>query len=60
MEFPKDHCFGPRLFYIYVNDLPTSVPSAEVHMYADSTFVVGDNVDEFIQKVNEASFQMND
>ena len=53
--------FGPRLFSIYVNNLPTSVSSAEVHIYVDDTtvFVVGDSVDEVLQKLREASFQMN-
>ena len=52
---------GPRLFSIDVNDLPTSVPSAEVHMYVDDTtaFVVGDCVDEVIQKLNKAAFKIN-
>ena len=58
---PQGSLFGTRLFSIYVNDLSTSVSSAEVHMYADDTtaFVVVDSVDEVVQKLREASSQMN-
>eukprot|EP00795_Rhopilema_esculentum_P009609 gene9609-17368_t len=58
---PQGSLLGQRLFSIYVNDLPTSVSLAEVHMYADETtaFVVGDSVDEVVQKLREALSQMN-
>ena len=58
---PQGSLFCPTLFSIYVNDIPTSVSSAEVHMHADNTaaFVVGDSVDEVVQKLREASSRMN-
>ena len=58
---PQGSLFGPRLFSIYVNDLPASVSSAEVHIFADdaTAFVVSDSVDEIVQKLNEASYLVN-
>ena len=39
---------GPRLFITYVNDLPDSIRSDEVYMYADDTtiYTIGNTIDE--------------
>ena len=39
---------GPRLFITYVNDLPNSIGSGEVYMYADDTtiYTTGNTADE--------------
>jgi len=39
---------GPRLFITYVNDLPDSIRSGEVYMYADNTtiYTIGNTTDE--------------
>ena len=45
---PQDSLLGPRLFVTYVNDLPDSIRSGEVYMYADDTtiYTIGNTTDE--------------
>ena len=45
---PQGSLLGPRLFGFHVNDLPDSVESGEVEMFADDTevYCVGKTVDE--------------
>ena len=58
---PQGSLLGPRLFGFHVNDLPDSVESGEVEMFADDTeaYCVGKTVDEvacILQKlVNDVS-----
>ena len=53
---PQGSILGPTLFVLYTIDLPSSVPSGSVFMYADDTTVycVGDNVDNAVTSLNVA------
>ena len=45
---PQGSLLGPRLYTIYVNDLPDYIDSGDLYMYADDTTVycIGPNVDQ--------------
>ena len=45
---------GPRLFAIYVNDLPSSSKIGCIHMFADDTtiFYIGEEVEEIVHSLN--------
>ena len=45
---------GPRLYSIYLNDLPDAVTEGEVEMYANGTtaYCIGDNFDTVTQRLN--------
>ena len=47
-SFDNHSLLGPRLFITYVNDLPESIRSGEVYMYADDTTIhtIGNTTDE--------------
>ena len=51
---------GPRLFSLYVNDLPSAITSNEVCLFADdSTFYfTGTNIEEVIDALNEMGNQI--
>ena len=53
---PQGSLLGPRLFSIFTTDLPISVKSGYVHMYANDTtvFCVGDCVDSVCFKLQSA------
>jgi len=51
---------GPRLYNIYVNDLPDHTDSGDLYMYADDTTVycIGPNVNQVISSLNETMKQV--
>ena len=53
---PQGSVLGPILFTLYTNNLPESITSATVYMYADDTtiFCIGQSADEVTIKLNKA------
>ena len=45
---------GPRLFAIYVNDLPSSSKTGCIHMFADdiTIYYIGEEVEEIVDALN--------
>ena len=55
MGIPQGLVLGPTLFVLFMNDLPRSVPSGSVYMYADDTtiYCVGETADLVIDQLNK-------
>ena len=51
---------GPRLYTIYVNDLPDHIDSGDLYMYADDTTVycIGPTVDLVMSSLNKTMEQV--
>ena len=58
---PQGLLLGPRLFSVYVNDLPDITSTGEVHLYADdvTAFVNEKSVDECVCKLNDLAKEIN-
>ncbi|KAL9986828.1 hypothetical protein ACROYT_G001031 [Oculina patagonica] len=53
---PQGSVLGPTLFTLFTNDLPASVSSGSLYMYADDTtaYCIGDSIDIAIAQLNKA------
>lgn len=53
---PQGSVLGPTLFTLFTNDLPSSVSSGSLYMYADDTTVycIGETADITISQLNKA------
>jgi hypothetical protein len=58
---PHGSLLGPRLYSIYVNDLPLAITDGTLQMYADDTtiYLIGTNIETIITSLNSILNQIH-
>ena len=61
-EIPQGYVLGPTLFTLFPNDLPSSVSSGSVYMFADDTTVycMSDTAEKSIAQLNSPLQELNE